>query len=94
MAKLIIQHQVRDYDTWFRVFSKHTDTRRKYGATSHTVSRSVADPNTVVVVNDFATTAGAQAFSADPTLREAMARAGVDGAPQVWITEDSDVFTY
>ncbi len=94
MAKVIVQHHVSDYDAWFRVFSDHADTRRRYGATSHTVSRSVTDPNTVLVVNDFATTAGAQAFSADPTLKEAMARAGVDGAPQVWITEDSEVFAY
>jgi len=94
MAKVIVQHHVADYDTWFAAFDEHGEIRRKHGATGHTVTRSIADPNAIVIVNDFATLAGAQAFAADPSLPEVMHRAGVEGAPQVWITEDSSVVAY
>jgi hypothetical protein len=94
MAKVIVQHHVADYDRWFAVFTEHGEVRRKHGATGHTVTRSVADPNAIVIVNDFATLAGAQAFATDPSLPEAMGRAGVDGAPQVWITEEASVVAY
>ena len=94
MAKVIVQHHVVDYDKWLAVFDEHGETRRANGATGHAISRSIADPNTIVIVNDFATLAGAQAFSVDPSLPDAMHRGGVDGAPQVWITEDSSVVAY
>ena len=94
MAKVIVQHRVADYDRWFVVFTEHGDVRRKHGATGHSVSRSIADPNAIVIVNDFSSLAGAQAFAADPSLPEVMAKAGVDGAPQVWITEESSVAAY
>ncbi len=94
MAKVIVQHHVADYDRWFAVYTEHGEVRRQHGATGHTVTRSTADPNNLVVVNDFTTLAGAQAFAADPSLPEAMHRAGVDAAPQVWITEESSVVAY
>ncbi len=94
MAKVIVQHHVADYDRWFAVFTEHGEVRRRHGATGHIVTRSIADPNSVVIVNDFSTLAGAQAFAADPSLPEAMSRAGVDGAPQVWITEEASSVAY
>jgi hypothetical protein len=54
----------------------------------------VADPNSVVIVNDFASLDGARAFSQDPSLPEAMARGGVEGHPQVWIVEEADAAQY
>jgi len=94
MAKVIVQHHVADYDRWFPVFIEHGEVRRRHGATGHSVNRAVADPNTLVIVNDFATLAGAQAFTQDPSLPAAMAQSGVDGAPQVWIVDEADAATY
>ena len=94
MAKAIVQHHVVDYDGWFPVFTEHQAVRQQHGATGHSVSRSVSDPNTIVVVTDFATLEGALAFTQDPSLRSAMERGGVDGAPQVWIVEEADARTY
>lgn len=94
MAKAIVQHHVVDYDGWFGVFSDHEATRRKHGATGHVVYRSVADPNTLVVVTDFASAQGAQAFSQDPSLRAAMEKGGVDGTPQFWLVEEADAQSY
>jgi hypothetical protein len=94
MTKVIVQHHVVDYDSWLVVFNEHEKVRRAHGATGHSVTRDVTDPNTIVIVNDFATLEGARAFSTDPSLPEAMKRGGVDGAPQVWITEEADAGTY
>ena len=35
MAKVIVQHSVADYDTWFAVFTEHGAVRRRHGATGH-----------------------------------------------------------
>ena len=94
MAKVIVQHHVADYDRWLPVFNEHEAVRRQHGATGHSIGRDVADPNTVVIVNDFATLEGARAFSQDPSLPAAMERGGVDGKPQVWIVEEADAGTY
>lgn len=94
MAKVIVQHHVADYERWFPVFTEHEAIRRRHGATGHSVNRAVADPNTLVIVNDFATLEGARAFSQDPSLPAAMERGGVDGAPQVWIVEEADARAY
>jgi len=94
MAKVIVQHHVVDYDRWHLVFTEHEANRRQHGATGHSVNRAVTDPNTIVIVNDFATLDGARAFSQDPSLPAAMERGGVDGAPQVWIVEEADAKQY
>lgn len=94
MAKVIVQHHVADYDHWFPVFIEHGAVRRQHGATGHTVTRAASDLNSIVIVNEFATLAGATAFTQDPSLPDAMARAGVDGAPQVWIVNEADAATY
>jgi heme-degrading monooxygenase HmoA len=94
MAKAIVQHHVVDYDRWFPAFTEHQAVRQSHGATGHSVNRAVGDPNTVVIVTDFATRDGAQAFMQDPSLRAAMERGGVDGTPQVWIVEEADAKVY
>lgn len=94
MAKVIVQHQVADYDRWYPVFAEHEAVRRAHGATGHSISRDSADPNTVVIVNDFATLDGARAFTQDPSLAGAMERAGVTGRPQVWIADETESRRY
>ncbi len=94
MAKVIVQHHVADYDRWYPVFTEHGAVRRQHGATGHTINRDSADPNSVVIVNDFATLEGARAFSTDPSLPEVMGRAGVDSAPQVWIVDEAEALRY
>ena len=78
MTKVIVQHHVVDYDRWYPVFTEHEEIRRRHGATGHSINRVATDPNTIVIVNDFATLEGARAFSQDPSLPAAMERGGVD----------------
>ena len=94
MVKVIVQHHVADYERWLPVFAEHEGVRRQHGATGHSIGREIADPNSVVIVNDFATLDGARAFSQDPSLPAAMERGGVDSAPQVWIVEEAEARQY
>jgi hypothetical protein len=94
MVKVIVQHHVADYDRWFPVFAEHETVRRRHGAIGHAISREVADPNSVVIVNEFTTLEGARAFSQDPSLPAAMAAGGVDSAPLVWIADEAETRTY
>jgi len=73
------------------VFTEHEGVRRKHGATGHALLRATDDPNTLVIVTEFATADGAQAFMADPTLAEAMSRGGVDSQPGVWLWDGAGV---
>jgi hypothetical protein len=94
MAKVIVQHEVADYDRWLPVFTEHEPVRRRHGATGHTISRDSANPNNLVVVNDFASLDGARGFASDPSLPDVMANAGVTGHPQVWIVDDAESRRY
>ena len=94
MPKVIVQHHVADYDRWYPAFTEHEAVRRQYGATGHSIARAVADPNTIVIVNDFATLEGAQTFTQDPSLPGVMERAGVDGPPQIWIVDEVESSRY
>lgn len=94
MVKVIVQHHVADYDRWYPVFTEHEAVRRQHGASGHTIHRELANSNSVVVVNEFATLEGAQGFSKDPSLPEAMRRGGVDGPPQSWIVEEVETRQY
>jgi hypothetical protein len=94
MAKAIVQHRVADYDSWITVFNDHEAVRRAHGATGHSISREAADPSSIVIVNEFATLAGAQAFAQDPSLPEAMAKGGVLGHPVVFLVDDLETAAY
>src|SRR5215472_5817797 len=78
---LVVHHRVADYDAWKLVFDEHESVRRSHGELEHRVYRDLNDPNRVVVHNDFPSEEAAREFAEDPSLREAMARAGVEGEP-------------
>jgi hypothetical protein len=81
VVTLVVHHRVRDYAAWKPVFDEHEDVRRSHGEIEHRVYQNLEDPNLVVVHNDFPNAEAARAFAADPSLRDAMERAGVVGEP-------------
>ena len=87
MVILVVHHRVADFDAWKQVFDEHEPVRRGHGETEHRVYRELNDPNRVVVHNDFPSREAAQAFLDDPSLREVMARAGVEGEPGISLIE-------
>jgi hypothetical protein len=87
MTTVIVQHGVADYDVWRPVFDEHATARQGHGGTSATVYRGAEDANAITAVLEFPDLASAQAFASDPSLKEAMGRAGVTGPPQISFVE-------
>jgi heme-degrading monooxygenase HmoA len=94
MVAVIVRHRVADFDRWKPVFDGHGAARRSHGAIGHHLYRSTADPQEVIIVNTFKDAAGAQAFIDDPSLPEAMQRAGVADKPDIYLTEQVEVVDY
>ena len=92
---LLVQHRVREFDTWKPVFEQEGSIiRTRHGATRHWLYRSHDDPNDVVVSIEFPTEERARSFVADPSLKEEMGRAGVQGQPTVTFCEEVEAVSY
>ena len=91
---VMVQHRVSDFDAWKLVFDQHGDVRRRYGATGHEIYRGIEDPNEITVVNRFPSKEEAQAFAADPSLKEVMARGGVISEPRMTWAEETETVAY
>ena len=88
---LQVRQDVEDYEGWKPAFHGHELTRRQHGATGHRVLR---EGNSLTVLVDFPDEESAQGFISDPTLREAMAKGGVIGAPSVEIVSSVEEVHY
>ena len=78
MATAIIQHRVKDYDAWRRVYDGVGDMQKAGGVVAESVYRREGDPNTVLVFHQFTSMSKAHDFVTSPQLRDAMQRAGVE----------------
>ena len=94
MTVLVVQHKVRDFDTWKPVFDEDESRRREHGAQRHWLYRTVEDPNDVVVAVEFPSADAARSFTRDPGLREAMQRGGVEGEPHVHLRDEVEAVEY
>ena len=94
MTKIVMQSHVADFDAWLAMFNENESFRSGHGATGHTINRSVDDPNLLILAVNFTSPEDAKGFLADPALKERMAQAGVDAAPQSWICEEVESRPY
>ena len=83
MASMLIQHQVKDFAAWKKVFDAALEMRKSNGEISAQVYRDSSDPNKVTTINKWNSLANAQKFAHSPELKAAMENAGVVGAPNV-----------
>ena len=87
MATLFVRHVVADYTQWRKVYDEFDARRRSMGVSSDGVYQLDGNPNDVTVYHEFNTMDAAKTFAASSDLRDAMARAGVQGAPTIWFTQ-------
>ena len=85
-VRLFVRHEVNDYAAWRKAYNEFDKTRRKLGVTAQAVYSLADNPNDVTVTHDFKSLDKAKAFITSPELKTAMEKAGVKGAPQIWIT--------
>lgn len=94
MVTMVIEHGVADWAAWKRVFDEHGASRKQHGCTSEELFQANEDAHTIMNVMRWPDRRSADSFLADPSLSEALARAGVTGHPRVtfWETVESTEF--
>lgn len=83
MVNTLIQHQVKDYAEWKKVFDSSVSLRSSSGELSNQIFRDASDPNRITVINKWSSLESAQKFLNSPDLKAAMEIAGVVGTPSV-----------
>jgi quinol monooxygenase YgiN len=89
MASILVQHTVKDYAEWKKVFDSAKDLRTSSGEISAQVYRDASDPNKITVMNKWDSMANAQKFVQSPEMKAAMEKAGVVGAPAVYFLNEA-----
>jgi hypothetical protein len=88
-ALSIVKHPVSDYAAWRSVYEEVQPIRDKHGVSAADVLQDPANPNEVTVLHWFPSVGNAEAFAADPGLKDAMARGGVTSAPRIEIVVEA-----
>jgi len=83
MAGMLVQHKVKDFANWKKVYDSQSDFRKSSGELSDQIYHEASDPNKLILVFKWNSLANAQKFAQSPELRVAMEKAGVDGAPTI-----------
>lgn len=80
---LSISHEVADYNDWKVGFDNHISVRAAAGLRDVFVKQEIDNTNTVTAFFRVINLEKAQAFLADPALKEAMSKAGVVSTPEI-----------
>jgi heme-degrading monooxygenase HmoA len=91
MATVAVRHRVNDFETWLSTYKEHGAVRERIGCTGDSILRDSNDPNEVLVLTQWPSNAAAQAFATDPSLPDAMHKAGVVGEPRIEFYEEAGV---
>ncbi len=89
MATVAVRHRVSDYDTWKLAYDEHGTNRKRLGCTGDQILRDENDPSEILVLTHWPSMKNAHEFASDPSLQEAMSRAGVVGGPRIEFYEET-----
>ena len=84
MASMLIQHKVKDFAEWKKVFDSAAGLRSSNGELSAQIFRDASDPNSITTINKWNSLENDQKFAHSPGLKAAMEKAGVVGPPNVY----------
>jgi quinol monooxygenase YgiN len=88
MASILIQHKVKDFSEWKKVFDSFAGLRTSNGEISVQIFRDAGNPNSLTVINKWNSLENAQKFASSPDLKAAMEKAGVEGPPAVYFLNE------
>lgn len=80
---MVVKHKVANYAKWLVSFEEHDSLRLAYGLHKYVIGRGVMDTNMILVALKTDDLAKAKAFAKDPSLKMAMQKSGVTGAPMI-----------
>lgn len=82
--RVMVSHKVKDFDTWFKVYTDEGRTARAgYGLVERGMARDLEDPNLVYIVFALTDMEKAKARIASEELKTMMTEAGVEGPPNI-----------
>jgi hypothetical protein len=87
MAFYVVNHKVKDFGAWKKVYDEFESTREQYGVKEHYALQSVKDPNHVMAVGEGELEA-IQKFLNSEDLKSAMEGAGIAGPPEIFVGEN------
>jgi hypothetical protein len=80
---MVATHKVKDFTKWKASYDEHDSMRLVNGIHSYVIGRGLNDPNMVLVAVKADDMDKAKAFAKDPSLKKAMQKGGVIGAPSI-----------
>jgi heme-degrading monooxygenase HmoA len=83
MASMLVQHQVKDFATWKKIYDSAYEMRTSNGELSDQIFRDASDPNKLTILFKWDSLERAQKWAKSPELKAAMEKAGVTGPPNV-----------
>ncbi len=89
MASMLIQHKVKNFAEWKKVFDSVAGVRASAGELSSQIFRDSSNPNSLTVINKWNSLENAQKFAHSPELKAAMEKAGVEGPPTVYFLNEA-----
>jgi len=85
MATVILNHKVKDYNTWKALYDSDAARRTGVGMVELAVGEKAGDPGNVFIIWKLDDASAVEKMMADPELKERMAEGGVISAPEVTI---------
>jgi len=80
---MTVTHKVKDFAKWKASYEEHDSMRLANGIHSYVIGRGFTDSNLVLVAVKVEDIDKAKAFAKDPSLKNAMQKSGVIGAPTI-----------
>ena len=89
MASMLVQHKVKDFAVWKKVYDSVADLRSSSGELSDNIYRDASDPNILTAIFKWNSLENARKYAQSPELRAAMEKAGVNGPPKISFLNDA-----
>ena len=81
MITVIMQHEVKDFENWKKVFDSDEPNRAKAGVKLLGLYTSVKNPNDVTMIFEAPGVEVLEAYTSNPNVQEDMKKAGVISVP-------------
>ena len=89
MASMLIQHKVKDYAAWKKVYDSALALRTANGELSDQIYHDASEPNYLTIIFKWDSIANAQKWASSSELKTAMEKAGVDGPPKIFFLNEA-----
>jgi len=90
MAHMMVEHKVKDYGAWKKVFDGFIETRRSSGEKNYRIYHPDNDPNSLIAMFEWDNLDNARKFAASNDLKDAMGKAGVIEQPHIYFLSEYD----